>query len=67
MDPICVAHSRLKFRSGSSKSGVRLQSENGTPAINSLFYKFRLVFTVIVKSDVFNGNRSAIKPAEQIS
>jgi len=57
MDPICVAHSRLKFRSGSSKSGIRLQSENGTPAINSLFYKFRLVFTAIVKSGALNGKR----------
>lgn len=55
MDPIRVEQNRLKFRSGSSKSGVRLQSGNGTPAINSLFYKFRSVFTVIVKSGALNG------------
>lgn len=50
MDPIRAVQCRLKFRSESSKSRVRLQSGSGRPAITSLFYKFRSLFTMIVKS-----------------
>lgn len=59
MDPIRVAQSCLKFYSDSSESGVRLQSGNGTSTINSLFYKFRSVFTMIVKSSVLNSDSVA--------
>lgn len=54
MDPIRAVQCRLKFRSESSKSGVRLQSGSGRSAITSLFYKFRSLFTMIVKT----GGRS---------
>lgn len=54
MDPIRAVQCRLKFRSESSESGVGLQSGSGRSAITSLFYKFRSLFTMIVKS----GGRS---------